>query len=78
MIEYNYTKLKGRIRELEMTQSEFAERIGIAEQTLYKRFNHQSYFTQSEIENAMKVLRLPMNKMQLYFFNKKVAKNETN
>ena len=78
MIEYNYSKLKGRIKELEMTQGEFAEKIGIAEPTLYKRFNHQSYFSQIEIEKAMHILNEPLSKVQLYFFTQKVAKNKTN
>ena len=35
-------------------------------------------FTQEEIDKAMKIIMQPMSKVQLYFFNKKVAKNETN
>lgn len=78
MAKYNYSKLKGRIKELDMTLNDFAERLGIAEQTLYKKFNNQSYFTQEEIDKAMKIIMQPMSKVQLYFFSKKVAKNETN
>lgn len=78
MAKYNYSKLKGRIKELDMTLNDFAERLGIAEQTLYKKFNNQSYFTQEEIDKAMKIIMQPMSKVQLYFFNKKVVKNETN
>ena len=78
MAKYNYSKLKGRIKELDMTLNDFAERLGIAEQTLYKKFNNQSYFTQEEIDKAMKIIMQPMSNVQLYFFNKKVAKNETN
>ena len=78
LVKYNYSKLKGRIKELDMTLNGFAERLGIAEQTLYKKFNNQTYFTQEEIDKAMKIIMQPMSKVQLYFFNKKVAKNETN
>lgn len=78
MVKYNYSKLKGRIKELDMTLNGFAERLGIAEQTLYKKFNNQTYFTQEEIDKAMKIIMQPMSKVQLYFFNKKVAESETN
>ena len=46
---FDYSKFKGKIRELEMTQNEFAKKIGISEQTLNLRFNHllkQKYLKQ--------------------------------
>ena len=78
MIEYDYSKLKGRIRELGISQEQFASLIGISEQTLYKKFNNRSYFNQKEIDLSMIALKEPREKSQQYFFTKKVAKNETN
>lgn len=76
MVKYNYSKLKGRIKELDMTLNGFAERLGIAEQTLYKKFNNQTYFTQEEIDKAMKIIMQPMSKVQLYFLIKKLRKTK--
>lgn len=77
MIEYDYSKLKGKLRELAITGKQFAEDIGVSEQTLYKKFSHNSYFTQTEIEKGMKSIKEPMSKVKVYFFTKKVAKIET-
>ena len=76
--KYNFLKLKGKIKEKGMTLNEFANHIGISEQTLYKRFNGKSYFTQIEIEKAMKLFDETLNHVQFYFFTQEVAKNKTN
>lgn len=78
MIEYNYSKLKGKIRELDMTLKDFAKKIGISEQTLNLRFQNKRPFRQQEIEKAMILFDEPIENIHIYFFTKKVAKNETN
>ena len=75
LIKYDYSKLKGRIKELNMTLNNFAEKLGISEQTLHKKFNSQTYFTQEEVEKAMKIISVPLSKVQCYFFQKEIIKN---
>lgn len=75
---YDYSKLKGKIRELGMTQNEFANEIGITEQTLNLRFRNKRFFKQKEIEKTMLLFNEPLEKIQTYFFTKKVAKSKTN
>lgn len=74
---YDYSKLKGKIRELGITQNEYAASIGITEQTLNLRFKNQRHFKQDEIEKSMKLFQEPLENIQQYFFTKKVAKIET-
>lgn len=76
--DYNYSKLKGKIVELEMTLDEYAKYIGITEQTLNKRFKNQRPFTQPEMAKSMQLFDEPVENIHLYFFAKKVQKNRTN
>lgn len=50
---YDFSKLKGRIREKLGTQKEYSERIGISEGYLYKIFANDSKFDQDDIENSI-------------------------
>jgi len=77
-LPYNYSKLKGKIREMEMTQSDFARQLGITEQTLNLRFKNKRPFKQEEIEKTMILFNEPIENIHIYFFTKKVAKSKTN
>lgn len=74
---YNYSKLKGKIRELDITLAEFAKILGISEQTLNLRLQDKRPFKQDEITKAMKFFNEPVENIHIYFFTPKVAKNET-
>lgn len=76
--DYNYSKLKGKIRELEMTLNEYANCIGITEQTLNMRLKNKRPFTQPEIAKTMQLFNEPVENIHLYFFTRKVQKNRTN
>ena len=45
-MNFEYSKIKGKIRELGLTQSDYAKHIGITEQTLNLRFKNKRPFTQ--------------------------------
>lgn len=76
--EFNYSKLKGKIRELDMTLSEYANAIGITEQTLNLRFQDKRPFKQDEIIKTMELFNESVENIHIYFFTRKVAKSETN
>lgn len=76
-MNYDFSKLKGKIRELGLTQSEYAKCIGITEQTLNMRFKNKRPFTQPEIEKTMILFDEPVENIHIYFFTKKVQKNRT-
>lgn len=76
--EFNYSKLKGKIRELDMTQREYAQAIGITERTLNLRLHNKRLFKQDEIIKTMELFNEPVENIHIYFFTQKVAKNKTN
>ncbi len=73
--EYNYQKLKGRIKEFFGTQEEYAKSIGLSAASVNYKLNNKVYYTQNEIYNSIKVLKIPNNEIQEYFFTQKVEKN---
>lgn len=69
---FDYSKLRGRIKEKGYTQEDVAKRIGIAESTLSLRLNNQALFVQDEIFNLVKMLDIPAEEIKSYFFEEKV------
>lgn len=69
---FDYSKLRGRIKEVCGTQDEFARRIGIGRVSLSKRLNNQIEFSQKEMMDSCKTLRIDKEDIPEYFFTKKV------
>lgn len=67
-IQYDYSKLKGRIKEVCGTQDALASRIGLGRVTLSQRLNNLSNFSQSEIAKMTKELNIPNEEIPVYFF----------
>jgi len=74
-MQFDYSKLLGRIKECGYTQEELAEEIGITKTTMSLKLNNKACFTQPEIEKIRKVLRIARDEVGLYFFTLKVQKN---
>lgn len=69
---FDYCKLRGRIKEVCMTQDAFAKAIGIGRVSLSQRLNNQLDFTQKEIYDSVNALNLEIGDIPSYFFTKKV------
>lgn len=69
---YDYSKLRGRIKEKFGTQDAFADAIGIGRVSLSKRLNNQLEFSQEEMKKAAASLMLPVEEIPAYFFADKV------
>lgn len=69
-MNWNYSKLRGRIKEIFGTQEAFAKAIGISSVSLSQRLNNVLEFTQEEIFNSCEVLNIPLTDMMSYFFTK--------
>lgn len=69
---FNYSKLRGRIRERFVTEEEFAKAIGIGRTSLSHRLNGKLEFSQKEINQSIKVLGLTEEDIPAYFFTPKV------
>ena len=77
MRRYDYSKLRGRIKEKLGTEREFALRIRRTANYVSKVFRNGTYFTQNDIANGADVLDIPVDEIGVYFFTPEVHKNET-
>lgn len=68
---YNYSKLRGKIREMYGTETSFAEAMGLINRsTLSIKLNGKAEWTQGEIEKIMVLIKEPTSKIGTYFFSK--------
>ena len=65
---FDYSKLKGRIKEKFNTQENFAKSLGIGYVSLSQRLNNKLEFSQKEISNAIILLDLSEEEIPKYFF----------
>lgn len=77
MVEFDFDKVRGRIREKLGSEAKFAEMIGTSPASLSAKFNNKSDFTASEIIRACDkdVLDIPLCEIGLNFFTKKLELN---
>lgn len=74
---YDYSKLRGRIKEKLGTEGEFAHSINRTPNYISKVFRNGTYLSQIDIDNGAKVLDIPVGEIGVYFFTQEVHKNET-
>lgn len=65
---YNYNKLKGKITEKFGTQKEFAKAMKITENSISRKLQNQSEWTQAEIDKGVTLLEIPYVEIGDYFF----------
>ena len=75
-MEFDYAKLRGRIREVCETQERFSDLMGMSKPTISAKLNNKSEFTQPEIIRAVEVLNLRFDEISSYFFTPYVQKTE--
>lgn len=76
-LNYDYSKLRGKIKEVLKTEGKFAEAIGRTHNFLTKVWNGDSYFSQNDICNGAEALGIQPEEIGLYFFTRKVNGNVT-
>lgn len=75
-VEFDYSKLIGRIAEMGYTHKRLAIEAGITPTTFGKKLNNKSTFDAPEIVNICYILGLsPENDANRYFFTLKVKEN---
>lgn len=67
-MNFDYSKLKGRIKEIFGNQDAFGEALGLKKSAISNRLNSKTEFTTDEIYRAMGLLKLSMSDVTLYFF----------
>lgn len=75
---FDYSKLKGRIKEVFDNQGNFAEKINLSNNTLSKKLNNKVPFTQPEILAIIDLLKLNQEEIHIYFFTTEVEKVQQN
>jgi hypothetical protein len=73
---FDYSKLRGRIREKFKTESAFGTAIGLSHNSLSKKLNGKIMFVQNEIDKAIVLLEIPDAEISTYFFTEKVQETE--
>lgn len=73
-MEFDYSKVRGRIAEKGLTQEGLAECIGVTPVTLTSRMHNRSEWRQSEIYKAAAVLGIADEEIKKYFFTPLVKK----
>lgn len=74
---YDYSKLKGRIKECFSTQAEFAQKLGISDTSLSYKLNNKTVFDQDQIEESIDIFNLNPKEVMEYFFTLQVDKKST-
>lgn len=69
-MNFNYEKLRGRIREKMSSDTVFAKRLGISKTSLSLRLNNQIHFSQRDIYKSMRILQISPEELGVYFFDK--------
>lgn len=77
MKNYNYNKLKGRIKEICGTQGTYAKLVGLSDTSINNKLNNKVQFTQDEIYNSLTILNISPNEIVHIFFTKEVEDNST-
>ena len=65
----NVNKLRGRMAEIGMTMSEFAENMGLSRPTARRKVDGEVQFLGAEIKRACTLLSIPLTEIETYFFN---------
>ncbi len=75
-LNYDYSKLKGLIREKCGTHAKYAELLGVSTTTLAQRLGNYQPFTQKEIEITKEKFNLTTEELVAVFFTKTIRKTE--
>ena len=71
-MQFDYSKLLGRIKQLGYTQESLAAEIGTTKTTMNLKLNNKAFFTQPEIWRIQQILSIPDGEIGAYFFTVKV------
>lgn len=74
---YDYSKLRGKIKEKLGTEGEFAHCINRTPNYISKVFRNGTYLSQIDIDKGAKVLDIPAGEIGVYFFTQEVHKSGT-
>jgi len=71
-LEFDYKKLKLKIKEVFDTQDAFAEAMGMSQTAISQRLNNGVEWKPSEMVKACDLLHIPLIDLYLFFYAQKV------
>ena len=71
-MSFDYSKLRGKIREIFNTEERFAKEMNLSTVSLSFKLNGKREWTQQEINRACEILSLEREDIPEYFFKLKV------
>lgn len=77
-MEFDFSKLIGKIKEKYKNRDDFAKIIGLSSNSLSKKLNNKVPFTSPEIYKIVEVLDVDVKDIAIYFFVAKVEKVQQN
>lgn len=69
---FDYSKVRGKIKEVFGTQSAFAEAMNMSPVSLSEKLNNKVQFSQKEIDRACDLIQISKEEIPIYFFTPKV------
>lgn len=74
---FDYSKLKGRVKEILGNDGLYAEMLGISRASVSAKLNSKVPFSITEMDTSIVILKIPKDEIYDYFFRKKIEKNST-
>jgi len=71
-MQWDYSKLRGKIVEVFRTVRSFSKALGQSETATYNYLNGRTSFDQKSIEKWCRLLDIPLEDAMPYFFTRKV------
>ena len=72
IVEFDYSKLKGKIIEKYGTQTEFAKEFGVSKNSFSMKMNNKTSFSTNDILKITNMLNIDKEDISSYFFTQKV------
>lgn len=70
-IIWDYSKLRGRIKEIFGTEYAFADAMGKNRSTMSQMLNNQSEWSRTDVDTACALLNIDFGEIKPYFFCRK-------
>ena len=71
-VTFDYSKVRGKIKEIFGTQAAFAAEMSMSQVSLSEKLNNKVQFSQKEIDRACDLLQISKEEIPIYFFTPKV------
>lgn len=69
---FDYSKLRGKIKEVFSTQENFGKAMDLSTVSISNKLNNKVEWSQHEINKASRILNIPDEEVTAYFFTEKV------